>query len=262
MVRKKTASKKVVSKKNTAKKAATSRSKKGVSVKKKTPTVKKARKKTVKKTVKKAVKKSTAAKKKSIKRTTSVKKAARKSAKKTSHAGNSTKKKDKTRVKSQASASIRTVKSGNRREKERYTVYLAASGGDVIESETYRHSIISDEKTNPDISFGTVERIHHQPHQTEDVQFSHPVYTNEMLTDHLMNYFIQSGVSHLHGEKEELTSKHLDPEEVHVESLDLEIRNNLSDIVMALLKREEQDRLYGYMVEYKEFIRDIMNLLK
>lgn len=218
------------------------------------------KKKTTK--TKKVVSKKNSTKKKVIQRN-SKKKALRKNTKRSVISRVAVKKKGSVRNKSQSSVSIRALKSKSQKKEELYTVYLAASGGSVVESHPYLHRSTPQgtnptEKNRADVSFGTVERI---PQTQEDEPSINSAYSNDMLTDHLMNYFIQSSGA-LQKKDSQKTSKNLDPESVHVESLDLEIRNNLSDIVMALLKREERDRLYNYLVEYEEFIRDIMNILK
>lgn len=90
----------------------------------------------------------------------------------------------------------------------------------------------------------------------------------EEITSHLMNYFLMDQMQDEahdanrgddpYGEYSRGHTVYGDP----IVELDNRIRNSLSEMVMILLKEKRYDSLYGHLVEYKEFVRDIMNLIE
>ncbi len=80
----------------------------------------------------------------------------------------------------------------------------------------------------------------------------------QRITAHLMDYFLSGHEKQTSGERHSLHAH----DDSYAKSIDIEIRNHLSSLVMNLLQRQEHERLYRYLVEYREFINDIMNMLQ
>lgn len=111
--------------------------------------------------------------------------------------------------------------------------------------------LVSPTRIEPDDRF-----YHAQPHpQTSSPKENHE--STEELTSQLMDYFIKGHIPTQDTFQSSSGKAHLP-----VDVLDTEIRDRLSDLVMVLLENEQKEKLYSYLVEYKEFIRDIMNLIE
>ncbi len=173
----------------------------------------------------------------------------------------------KARVKSRSSGIIKPVRKRtvspktvkSREEEDIYTIRMVSGGASVIQRPV--HSV-NENSTNSE-NFYRLERIPDRVEQSPaDEIVIEPEYTDEMITDHLLNYFLyETEQSVSPGVDPQSHKRNISPEDIHIESLDLEIRNRISDLVLALLKKDDHNRLYKLLVEYKEFIRDIMNLI-